>query len=252
MSRKSIILFLVSFLFHLPNHGFSEIDVINTKEDLIPYYNDPNVVLIASTGRSGSTLLSNLIHQTTTYTALKTHGLPPKANFQGKIIFIFSNPDKSAESAFHYFMANSMFGKLHLEHLESSDPNWLKEIGDTTSQTLEHNLLAYDALGISKQLLEWLFASTIPSSAENAQIIALKYENLWDLETQEALKNFLCLSSLSLPKQRDRGTYGLQQKEKEIRNKYNVGTDKEPKYTAYNKARVFWKKAPPFQFLKIR
>lgn len=86
------------------------------------------------------------------------------------------------------------------------------------------------------------------------QILALKYENLWDPETIDAIRAFLNLDSFSLPSFRERGYDESQLSQREIlfKKEYNLGTNKNPKYSAYNQARILWKRAPAFQFLEVK
>ncbi|MBI5274078.1 MAG: hypothetical protein HY860_03370 [Chlamydiales bacterium] len=210
--------------------------------------------MIASSGRAGSTLLCYAIdEQTKAYKLLKTHILPPNAAFTGKIIFIFSNPDKTAESILHLSIRNSSFGRSHLLHMGSSDLSWLKKIGRTSNQTTQDNVLSYDAYGIYEQLNQWLQASTEQTSLEEAQILAIKYENLWEIDTQQAIMDFLHLHHFRLPAKQMRGYSGkaLNKKERLFRTIYNLGTDKDPRYAAYAKASELWQQAPAFQFLKL-
>ncbi|MBA3722481.1 MAG: hypothetical protein H0W88_08780 [Parachlamydiaceae bacterium] len=228
---------------------------ITSQEELRSYYGREDIVLIASSGRSGSTMLTDSIHgcSLSKYTVLKTHILPPSKKFKGKIIYIFSNPDKAAESALHLTIIQENFGRAHFRHLESSDKKWLKKIGKTTDQTKKYNLLAYDALGCDIQLSQWLHQDTIPCKINQAQILAIKYENIWDSATQDAIKKFLALDQFKLPPYRPRGYNDeeLDPRELVFKNMYNVGTPSEPKYEAYNKSRMLWKEAPPFQYLQI-
>lgn len=183
---------------------------------------------------------------------LKTHILPPRPDFKGKIIFIFSNPDKGAESALHITLRDELFGKLHFIHMESSDRTWFEEIKDTRLQTLQHNLLAYDALGITKQLQCWL-KETYSSPIEEAQILAVKYEDLWKPRTLKAIELFLDIDRLEFPPYVPRGyaTQELYGNELEFRIMYNSGSWEDPLYPAYDEARVLWEQAPSFKFLKI-
>ena len=62
-------------------HRFEKKDnlVIFKSQELQPYYGKKDVVMIASTGRSGSTMLTHVIRdQAPKYHVLKTHILPPR------------------------------------------------------------------------------------------------------------------------------------------------------------------------------
>ena len=162
-----------------------------------------------------------------------------------------SNPDKSAESALHRSLIDPKFGADHFRNLETADPSWLRPIGNSTRQTMQYNLLAYDALGTYPHLEAWLVSMTRPSSLQEAQVLAIKYEHLWEKKTQEAICTFLSLDKLLLPEQKERGTFDLLIKEKAMRKLYNLGTEEDPRYEAYSQARILWEKAPPFQFLRL-
>lgn len=233
---------------------FSQI-FIPTKTELLPFIEDPSVIMVASTGRSGSSLLTDTIDLFfPNEIVLKSHLLPPTHDFKGKIVFIFSNPDISAESALHITLYNDDFGWRHFLHMESSDHKWLDAIGSTTNQTIASNLLAYDALGCLEQLKRWLFVDTKECEREEATILALKYENLWDSETLEQLRLFLGNSNFMIPKKRPRGLSRDQQTELEIEiiDTYNKGTSLYPKYSAYDGARALWEQAPPYNYLKVK
>lgn len=243
-------IFLIFVLFPLFIFSF---EFIQQPENLENYYYRKDVVMVASPGRSGSTLLSELLCiYAINYKVLKTHILPPNRKFIGKIIFIFSNPDKAAESILHIILNNVLFGALHFYHLQSSDKEWLKKIGETSNQNIENNLLAYDALGCEQQLAEWLY-QTVPCDVKEAQILAIKYEFLWDPSVIIAIKNFLNLDIFELPPQKVRGyeLSSLCPNEILFRKIYNLGTDDSPKYKAYDKARILWEAAPPFRYLKL-
>jgi|GEM_PF-5464270 len=219
------------------------------------FYYKNNVVTIASTGRSGSTLLTKTIEKyASEYQVLKTHLLPPQKGYFGKIIFIFSDPNKSAESVFHNFLEDGNWGKLHFKLVETADKVWVEKISSTENQSRTDNLLAYDALGIYEHLNEWLYNRTRPSSIKSAQVMAIKYENLWDDETIEAIKAFLSLDHFELPKKRERGysTSKFSKKEKNIRKLYNLGTISSPRYAAYDQATELWEASPPFQFFDLQ
>lgn len=218
------------------------------------YYNDADALTVASTGRSGSTMLTYCVATTFCgFKILKTHLLPPDTRYKGKILFIFSNPDLSAESALRFCLIDRDFARSHFTNVETSDLEWLKSIGGASKQTLEDNLLAQDALGIERHLQEWLYFSTRPATLDDAQVLAIKYENLWDEETVEAIKSFLECDTFSLPPHRERG-YSESKicfKELLFRLAYNLGTPENPIYAAYDGARAVWESAPPFQYLKL-
>lgn len=227
---------------------------IAKREHFEHFYDNPDVIMIASTGRSGSTMLTERIQKyLPTQKILKTHLLPPNAVFQGKIIFIFSNPDQAAESALYMSLHYKKFAYNHFNYVETADRNWVKKIGGATKQTEKDNLLSYDGLGVYEHLKAWLYTQTQPSDAQNAQILAIKFENLWDHATVQAIRNFLNISNFQLPTQRERGHEKDELFEKEIafRKIYNLGSKDDPRYAAYHDARILWEQAPPFQYLKI-
>lgn len=228
---------------------------IANREQLNPYMSQQKVVIIASPGRSGSTMLTEVAEKYAAgYRVLKTHLLPPENNFKGKILFIFSNPDKAAESALRRVLTSNCHGELHFSNVETSDLNWFKTmINNGKNQTEKNNLLSYDALGYGKQLQAWLHGKSQPSNSKDAQILALKYEHLWDPETIQAIKIFLNLQSFELPAKRTRGSDKdrLLSEETSFRSIYNLGTAEEPRYKAYDEARKLWEQALPFQFLRI-
>lgn len=248
-SKFTILLFLLlSF-----NVCANQVFFVDSNKRLADFYGRADVILVASPGRSGSTLLTSLARQyATNYDILKTHILPPNRQFIGKIIFIFSNPDKAAESVLHIMINDPVWGKLHFSHVNSSDQEWLKKIGDTTKQTMKDNLLSYDALGCYKQLYEWL-CKTEKCDARDAQILAIKYENLWDPMTVEAIKDFLNIGQFNLPPKKERGYAHkkFNNKEVEFKKCYNLGTPSDPKYAAYNRARKIWLQMPAIQYLKL-
>ncbi len=228
---------------------------IFTDNDYSDYINREDVIVIASPGRSGSTYLTDIVkRQAIGYTILKTHQHVPK-HFKGKILFIFSNPDLAAESALHCTLDNAAWGVAHFMNVFSSDKKWLEHIHmDSSQQTLEHNLLSYDALGCEDHIREWLFSAVEHSLSCEAEILAIKYENLWDDETQSAIKEFCSIPKLTMSEKKQRGYCNEQLSELELsfRNAYNEGTSQDPRYRAYNAAREIWREAPPFQFLKIK
>jgi hypothetical protein len=223
-------------------------------DDLKPFYGRTDILMLASPGRSGSTLMSSLLDQyASNYTVIKTHILPPDKRYKGKIIFIYSNPDKAAESVLHLTINSALFGSNHFKHLQSSDKKWLEKIGNTSNQTYEDNLLSYDALGCHKQLMYWLFL-TIPATKQDAQILAIKYENLWDIKTINKIKKFINSNKFEMPPKRERGYKDeeLDKREIEFKNLYNLGSGDNPCYAAYNRARFLWKLAPKTQYLKLK
>src|SRR5439155_1225399 len=137
------------------------------------------------------------------------------------------------------------WGPMHFRHMETADRKWLERIGGAQKQTVQDNLLSYDALGCFQHLKEWLFLRTKPCKPQKAQILAIKYENLWDPATLEAIQSFLQLKEFSLPLQKERGQQEatLSPHEQAIRKAHNLGTYEKPIYAAYDKARVIWDKA---------
>lgn len=234
-------------------HGF-----IEDKKKLEPYLNRTDCILVASSGRSGSSILTaTVINYATNYIVIKTHLLPPDKSFTGKILFIYSNPDKAAESILHRMLDQPpLWGFRHFRHMESSDQSWLEKIEDPTKQTEEHNLLEFDALGYYRQLNDWLLLKTHKSFTTpfESKILAIKYENLWDAETINAIKEFFGIDVFILPPKRKRGYQENELFPIEIacRNLYNRGTWENPIYSAYDEARLLWSSMPPFQFLMLK
>jgi hypothetical protein len=230
-------------------------DFIEFSEGFPLYSQDSQCLVVASPGRSGRTLLvKSLAKWAPERVVLKTHQFVPK-EFKGKILFIFSQPDRAAESALHKLLEDHVFGKLHFEHLFTSDKEWLAEIdNDTRKQSLEHNLLSYDALGVGVHLQKWLFDWVVPSSREEAQIMAIKYEHLWDDATQEAIREFCALDRFQLPARKERGCEEkkMSSLERVLRRVYNEERKNPPEYKAYDHARKIWENAPAFQFLSQR
>lgn len=253
MRLKALI--IISLFMWIASPFHSHATFIAKRENLERYYNKESVVMIASTGRSGSTMLTEQISKfMPTQNVLKTHLLPPEARFKGKIIFIFSNPDQAAESALYMTLHYKTFAKNHFAYMETADLNWLKKIGgDATQQTAENNLLSYDAFGTYEHLKVWLHTRTEPVDPEEAQILAVKYENLWDRATVQAMRKFLNIPNFTLPPKKARGREKekLYSKEIQFRKMYNLGTKENPRYAAYDDARALWEYAPPFQYLKI-
>lgn len=250
---KTLKIICLLALLATPLIGYAD-NFIATRKRLEAYSDNPDVVMVASTGRSGSTMLTAMVKKyDTAHLVLKTHLLPPDQNFKGKIIFIFSNPDKAAESALYMLLHNKSFAKTHFYHVETADLDWLKKIGGPRRQNGKDNLLAYDALGTYEHLKIWLFDKTQPTDPDHAQILAIKFENLWDKKTIQAIKDFLGLTEFKLPTKKTRGrkTSELYTREMKFRKKYNLGTDSHPRYAAYDEARILWEQAPPFQYLNV-
>ncbi len=236
--------------------GEGEEDFISSRTQLIEISKLKDIVVIASPGRSGSTLLTELAKKHVQHLKVfKTHLLPPTFKFNGKFLFIHSNPDLAAESALHRLLKSRSHGAVHFAHVESADREWFKKLGNSAkNQTKEENLLAYDALGCALQLQEWLFKRTKPSTINEANVLAIKFEHLWEEETIAAIKAFLKVETFELPPKRERGCEDelLTSQEIFFKNRYNLGSNEEPRYIAYDKARDLWKASPPFQFLKLR
>ncbi len=250
----SYLLALLCFLPLLPAQTVTYPFIVNG-QDLIPYKNRKDVLLVASSGRSGSTMLTHILEQyASQYVVLKTHMLPPEEGYIGKIIFIYSNPNKCAESMLHQIFTNPDFLPVHFINMESSDLSWLSRI--THNQTRKLNVLTYDAFGIHKQLIQWLHQKTTPDSRppQGAQILALKYENLWDPNTIQTIKEFLNLQEFELPPRIERGYTLEEQDPREIDfiQTHNKGTPEHPRYAAYDPATEIWRNAPPIQLLKLK
>lgn len=251
MRLKALMTVCLFVLVWVPAH--SNVLFIKTRESLKNYCGKSDIVILASTGRSGSTMLTKelqkYIHADK---VLKTHLLPPdSSSFKGKIVFIFSNPDQSAESALYMMLHKYRFGERHFTHVETADRSWLMRIGGPYRQNEQHNLLSYDALGVYEHLKVWLFTKTKPATPKKAHILAIKYEHLWEESTVEAIRNFLKIPHFSLPPQLPRGHKDLNTREKKFRKLYNLGTKEDPRYAAYDDARCLWENAPPFQYLRI-
>lgn len=224
---------------------------ISNRKELSEHYGYNNVIQVASIGRSGSTMLSAEIQKCAgNKLVIKSHLLPPSKRFLGKTIFIFSNPNQAAESALHVLLSNPSFGVWHFQNIETSVSSWSKYL---TNQTEANNLLSFDAFGTYKHLKCWLFTRTEPTSFSKAQILAVKYENLWDPETVAAIRKFLGLPNFSPQPFKPRGYSDrkLFPAEKKFRDLYNLGTRENPRYAAYEEAYLLWEQAPPYQFLRI-
>lgn len=247
-----IIIYLLTCI--MPSHG-DAFSVIAKRENLNRYCGRSDLIMIASPGRSGSKMLTQQIDKyAPRHKTLKTHLLPPDRKcFKGKILFIFANPDKAAESVLFQVLHQDRFGDEHFVHVETADREWLKKIGSPYKQTEQDNLLSYDAFGTYEQLKTWLYTQTKPTNPENAQILAIKYEHLWEEETVAAIRNFLNLPHFKLPPKEERGhsTHELFSHEIKFRQLYNLGTETHPRYAAYDDARVLWEQAPPLQFLRL-
>ena len=120
-------------------------------------------------------------------------------------------------------------------------------------QCLNNNLLSYDALGCAEHLRQWLHMRQ-PCRPEEAQILAIKYEHLWEQDTINAIKSFLQINTFELPprKKRGRPVSELNSLETTIKQKYNLGTEDIPIYRAYDEARAIWEKALPFEYFNLR
>lgn len=239
----------------IPTLAYSAPFIINDHA-LIPYKHRTDALLLASCGRSGSTMLTELLdHYAYNYVVLKTHMLPPEESYKGKAIFIYSNPNQCAESLLHLTLTDSNW-RIHFKHMESSDLRWYRRINDLTRQSSTNNLLLYDAFGIKKQLLQWLRQMTTPDHRppSNAQILAIKYEHLWDQSTIDAIKKFLNIDQFELPPKRERGYHLNEQdpRESKFKNLYNQGTQDFPRYPAYDPGYQIWEDSPPYQFLKLK
>lgn len=248
-----IFLLLLSVLF-MPCYS-EALAWVNRNEDLMRSHNQENSILICSPGRSGSSMLTGVLCLCAPgRKILKSHMLPPSKEFKGKVIFIFSNPDLAAESALHRTINEVGFGHSHFFHVETSDMNWYRKIGKTTAQNQKHNLLNYDALGCTKQLQSWLYEDTKKSSSRSAQVLSIRFEDIWDPKTIAAIESFLQIKKLELPPKRERGYSGdeLNPQEKMIRKKFNKGTEEDPRYDAYKKARILWKKAKSFEYFRLK
>ena len=245
-------LFFIFFSLSLSPSLYGKGDFISSPDDLNEYIHDCKIVIIASMGRSASTMLTETIrHYAKEYTVLKTH-LAPDSRHCGKTMFVFSNPDQAAESALYRMMYRSPSnGFTHVKHLFSADRKWFAKIGNNAkNQTDKDNLLAYDGLGYEKHLTYWLFKKVKKCSPDKATILAVKYENLWDEETVEAINKFLRIPEFRLPPRIERGcsSYEIPSKMRRFIALYNQGTAEQPIYRAYDKARRLWQEAKPFEF----
>lgn len=236
-----------------------------SQDDVKKYASDQNVIMVSSPGRSGSTLVRNVIRDNfPDRIVLKSHLLPPKVEWKGKILYIFSNPDQAAESIFHLSFDDPTFVQFHFDNVETADMRWLKKLkvqaeSDEATvfmnlhQNFKNNLLSYDALGTKRHLMQWLVRSVEKAPMEASNVMAVKYENLWDKEVVEAIKKFCGLESFPLPPKKSRGYRDhLAHKEQLIRTTYNLGTESDPHYAAYVGARAIWEKAPKFQTYKLK
>lgn len=245
MQLRNFILFFLS----MSSCAYSFI-FVRTPEEFLNIPNTENSILIASIGRSGSTLLTEVIEKSvlSERTVFKTHSLSPSKKFyQGKILFIFSDPNQSIESVLHRMLIDPQFSKDHFRHVTTADQEWFVQFG--LQQTAEHNVLSYDALGYFEHLHQWLLLET-NTSPQEARTLAIKYENLWDQETQEAICSFLQIDHLDIPPQETRGKFFLLDQQKEFRAAHNIGSTKAPIYPAYAPATRIWRDSPPLSYFK--
>lgn len=180
--------------------------------------------------------------------------IPPFAPkvWKGKIIFIYSNPDRIAESVLHVSLANRLWGFWHFNHVETSDLMWHRRICGTTNQTLEDNLLSCDALGIEEHLRQWLSLERCP--LEESCILAVKYEHLWDQDVIDIITAFCGIDHLPLQERNPGRGYpldSLSEKERLMRVTYNLGTEQEPLYAAYDGARAIWENSPKTEAYRL-
>ena len=228
---------------------------IKKRIELNKYTDRADVVMVASIGRSGSSVLYHtLLACADGYTVLKTHILPPDPTFKGKIIFIFSKPDTSIESALYQSLTDRGFIIDHFNNMELSDRGWLAQVHGGDEQTISNNLLCYDALGYGRQMNQWLVLKTVKADHPvDAQIMAIKYEDLWDPATIQGVMDFLGVESLPLPLQKDRRYKDRADHpaQRMFIERHNRGTDSDPIYQAYDEPRKLWAQAPAFQFLNL-
>eukprot|EP00697_Spironema_sp_BW2_P015031 gnl/Spiro4/5738_TR2937_c0_g1_i1.p1 gnl/Spiro4/5738_TR2937_c0_g1~~gnl/Spiro4/5738_TR2937_c0_g1_i1.p1 ORF type:complete len:297 (-),score=-71.06 gnl/Spiro4/5738_TR2937_c0_g1_i1:828-1718(-) len=235
-------------------HRLEKDHFMSTREEFLQRIVSPDIVVIASPGRSGSVMLKEALLQGASgrYDVYHTHLLPPEIPFQGKIIYIFSCPDQAAESRLGSLTMTETIAENPFSQVESADQEWGKRFRLASQQTLRDNLLSYDGLGFAKHYKEWLYLKTIPCDLSEAQILAIKYEQLWEKETIIAIKKFLDLEHFSLPEYRPRSDKKTNTLMAPMRKLYNKGTDAHPRYEAYDEARLYWENAPAFEFLKQR
>ena len=227
---------------------------IRRAEELAPYSKKSDFIMVASEGRSGSTMLTEQLQKYIhPRKVLKTHMLPPPqaSSYELKTIFIFADPCLAAESVLHKCLITPGFANAHFRNMEGADQNWLAKLGGPKGQNAKHNLLSEDVLGVTNQLECWLYKRTKPTTPEKATIFAVKSEDLWNEETLEALRAFIHVPNFELPEYRPRGQYKLSKMEKYFRKLYNQGTETEPKYAAYERARFLWNIAPSYQYLRF-
>lgn len=209
-------------------------------------------IMCASIGRSGSTMLTKSIKNNfPDRKILKTHILPPQ-NFAGKIIFIFSNPYHSIESVMNQFR-DSNFTYNHIRNLESSSLDWHLPNNQYYNNLIIENLFKVDLLGLEKQLKDWVY--NLEEANENeAKVMAIKYEKLWDDQTQKMIAKFLNVDEFKLPVQKSRGIFKnkLSKKEKRLLQQYNIGSVDNPYYEAYEVAYDLWKNAPDYSFHSLK
>ncbi len=215
--------------------------------------NDTNVIVVGSVGHSGSTMLYEaVVESCEDRPVIKTHCLPPpKDRFQGKIIYIYSDPHKSIESLIHKATGTL---KAHMRNMQTGD----KELSDELSQgfyddkemILKQRLLQQDLYGYFVHLDCWLRRLPI-CDPEQANVLAIKYENLWEEESIKAIRFFLQDDSFQLPFYRPRGDYELTAVEINARNAMNLGSKEHPRYKAYDDAWNIWNTTPSIQWSNL-
>jgi hypothetical protein len=228
---------------------FPYFDFISNRDKIKNFDFYSSDIICASSGRSGSTMLTSFLELSFPESRVfKTH-LLPLDSFPGKIIFIYSNPHKAAESVLHQFSLSKDFSFFHIRHMESSKIEWHLGLDDDSNNKVVQNILAADFIGYGEQIKEWVYNLEI-ADFSNATVMCIKYENLWDKNTLINLANFLGVDSVTLPEQKKRGAFfkDLSIQEVELINKYNIGTKNDPRYKAYDFAFDLWEAAPPFSF----
>jgi hypothetical protein len=251
--RLNFIFAIVFFSFFLPILHSKEIAFLKTRKDIENWMNSSNSIVIASSGRSGSTLLFDLFaSRKFKKNVIKTHLLPPISLSKAKTIFIFSNPDQCAESSMYKMMESSWFFFWHVRHCENSIQEWHLELQDSKFTSLDNHPLAKDGLAVAEQIQKWVF-SFPELEIKEANLMCVKYENLWEPATILAIEKFLKIRKLPLPafKQRGYSDDQLSDFQKQAREIYNYGTKKNPKYHAYDEARELWEKAPAYKFCRM-
>jgi hypothetical protein len=251
MNNKSFFIIYFLIIYSVNLQAFSEF--LSEREQLKDLNCLDSDLICASSGRSGSTMFTKfLVSKFPTSRVFKMHLLPPE-KFSGKIIFLYSNPHKAAESALHQFYLDKNFSYLHVRHMESSLKEWHLELDDESNDKLLENILKLDLIGYGEQIKQWVYELE-NSDVTNAKVMAIKYENLWDEETLVNLANFLGIESVNLPEWKQRGDFHheLSFKERSLINTYNLGTTDHPKYQAYDFAYNLWESAPPFSFHTLK